>query len=116
MLLVSIEALALAAVPHIGVFDGVLGDTTSQLHAAPRDFQLLLAHLRGRLDRGPEWLFRSQVALVEPLLQWGHLCGEHLYCGVIVQSRSRRPPGPKGSIRRLIQPDRRSRVQRIDRD
>src|SRR5216684_1271428 len=54
-------ALALSAVPHIGVLDGhaaILGDAAPQAHAALFDLQVLLAHLRERLDVRLERLLR----------------------------------------------------------
>src|SRR2546427_11908689 len=81
--LVSIEALvlALSAVPHIGILDGyaaVLGDAASQTHAAIGNLQVLLAHLRERLDVRLERLLYRQLFLVQPVIESGQLSGELL--------------------------------------
>src|SRR5437899_6393047 len=56
--------LVLSAVPHIGILDGyaaVLGDAAPQTHAAIGTLQVLLAHLRERLEVRLERLLYRQL-------------------------------------------------------
>src|SRR3989442_13045449 len=83
-LYLSIEALvlALSAVPHIGILDGsraVLGAAAPQTHAAIGNLQVLLAHLRERLDVRLERLLYRQLFLVQPVIESGQLSGELLH-------------------------------------
>ncbi len=81
MLFISIESFAftLTAVPHVGILDrnaAVLGDAAPQAHAAVFDLQILLAHLRERLDVRLERLLDRQLFLIEPVIQPGQLTGQ----------------------------------------